>query len=85
MLLREEKTQRKSRQCATGHICINNNKKIPAVAIYDTDNNWGVYEHRIKTVCDKLNIKFFWVIARNSKSENIITKNFYKLSEGHNK
>ena len=63
--------------------------KIPAVAIYDTDNNWGVYEHRIKTVCDKLNIKFFWVrngkiIDENfySKSENIITKNLYKLSEG---
>lgn len=33
----------------------------PAVAIYDTDGNWGKYEHRIWTAAKKLGVKFFWV------------------------
>ena len=33
----------------------------PAVAIYDTDNSWGKYEHRIWQVAQKLGIQFIWV------------------------
>ena len=38
---------------------------VPALAIYNTDNSWGVYEHRIKEACDKLNIKFIWISGVN--------------------
>ena len=33
----------------------------PAVAIYDTDNSWGKYEHRIWTAAKELGVKYFWV------------------------
>jgi len=33
------------------------NKK-PAIVIYNTDNQYGKYEHRIKTVAESLGIKF---------------------------
>ena len=33
----------------------------PAVAIYDTNDSWGKYEHRIYSSAKKLGIKFFWV------------------------
>ena len=36
------------------------NKK-PSVAIYDTDGQWGKYEHRIWQAAKKLNIRFIWV------------------------
>ena len=36
------------------------NKK-PGVAIYDTDGQWGKYEHRIWQAAKKLNIRFIWV------------------------
>ena len=45
--------------------------KLLAVAIYDTDNTWGVYEHRIKKACDKLNIKFIWFSGGNIKLETM--------------
>ena len=35
--------------------------KMPAVAIYDTDGQWGKYEHRIWQATEKLNIRFIWV------------------------
>lgn len=35
--------------------------KSPAVAIYDTDGQWGKYEHRIWQAAQKLNIRFIWV------------------------
>ena len=35
--------------------------KKPAVAIYDTNDYWGKYEHRIYSSAKKLGIKFFWV------------------------
>ena len=35
--------------------------KRPAVAIYDTDGQWGKYEHRIWQAAKKLNIRFIWV------------------------
>ena len=34
--------------------------KKPAVAVYDTDGNWGKYEHRIWTASKALNIRFIW-------------------------
>ena len=34
--------------------------KKPAVAIFDTDGNWGKYEHRIWTASKALNIRFIW-------------------------
>jgi len=34
--------------------------KEPAVAIYDTDQRWGKYEHRIWTAAKKIGLKFFW-------------------------
>ena len=45
--------------------------KLPAVAIYDTDNVWGVYEHRIKEACDELNIKFIWFSNGKIKIETM--------------
>ena len=36
------------------------NKK-PGIVIFDTDNKYGKYEHRIKTAADNLGIKFIWV------------------------
>jgi len=33
------------------------NKK-PAIVVFDTDNVYGKYEYRLKTVADKLKIKF---------------------------
>ncbi len=33
----------------------------PAVAIYDTDNSWGKYEHRIWIAAKELGVKYFWV------------------------
>lgn len=35
--------------------------KKPAVAIYDSDGNWGKIEHRIHAVAKSLEIKFYWV------------------------
>lgn len=35
--------------------------KKPAVAIYDSDGNWGKIEHRIQTVAKSLRVKFYWV------------------------
>ena len=35
--------------------------KQPAVAIYDSDGNWGKIEHRIQTVAKSLRVKFYWV------------------------
>ena len=35
--------------------------KKPAVAIYDTDNHWGKYEHRIWRASQELGVKFIWV------------------------
>ena len=34
--------------------------KKPAVAIYDTDQRWGKYEHRIWTAANKIGLKFIW-------------------------
>lgn len=39
--------------------------KKPAVAIYDTDSIWGVYEHRIWVAAKAVNIKFIWVFEGN--------------------
>ena len=35
--------------------------KMPAVAIYDTDGQWGKYEHRIWQATEKLDIRFIWI------------------------
>ena len=35
--------------------------KKPAVAIYDTDGQWGKYEHRIWQAAQRLGIRFIWV------------------------
>ena len=35
--------------------------KEPAVAIYDSDGNWGKIEHRIQTVAKSLGVKLYWV------------------------
>ena len=45
--------------------------KLPAVAIYDTENVWGVYEHRIKEACDELNVKFIWFSNGEIKIETM--------------
>ena len=42
-------------------------KKEPAIAMYDTDNFWGPYEHRIWTVANELEIKFIWFNGREIK------------------
>ena len=34
--------------------------KEPAVAIYDTDQKWGRYEHRIWAAANKIGLKFIW-------------------------
>lgn len=35
--------------------------KDPAVAIYDSDGNWGKIEHRIYTVAKSVGVRFYWV------------------------
>jgi hypothetical protein len=35
--------------------------KRPAIVIFDTDNTYGMYEHRLKTVADSVGVKFKWV------------------------
>ena len=35
--------------------------KKPAVAIYDSDGNWGKIEHRIYTVAKSVGVNFYWV------------------------
>ena len=35
--------------------------KEPAVAIYDSDGNWGKIEHRVQTVAKSLGVKLYWV------------------------
>jgi len=35
--------------------------KSPAVAIYDTDGQWGKYEHRVWRAAQALGIRFIWV------------------------
>lgn len=34
--------------------------KEPAVAIFDTDQQWGKYEHRIWTAAKTIGLKFIW-------------------------
>lgn len=35
--------------------------KQPAVAIYDTDGQWGRIEHRILTAAKAIGVKFYWI------------------------
>ena len=35
--------------------------KKPAVAIYDTDSTWGIYEHRIWVAAKAINVHYIWV------------------------
>ena len=44
--------------------------KKPAVAIYDTNGNWGKYEHRIFSAATKLGVKYFWVSGNEIKELN---------------
>ena len=44
--------------------------KKPAVAIYDTNGNWGKYEHRIFSAAMKLGVKYFWVSGNEIKELN---------------